>query len=178
MRHLLSLFFLSLTAITLSATALAADFDEISEAEREQLLAPIALYPDSVLSHVLIAATYPLEVVMAARWTEEHPELEGAAAVEAVEDEGWDPSVQALVAFPDLLQRMSQDLDWTERLGEAFLADEEALLDSVQNLRQQAYDAGSLNDLDYLAVSREAERHIVIEPVRREVIYVPWYDTR
>src|SRR5690606_19381395 len=75
------------------------------------------------------------------------------------------------LSFPT---RRSSDL----RLGEAFLADEEAVLDSVQNLRQQAYDAGSLNDLDYLSVSREADRHIIIEPVRREVIYVPWYDSR
>jgi hypothetical protein len=151
--------------------------ERVADAELDQLLAPVALYPDSVLSHLLIASTYPLEVVMAERWTRENPDQAGQEALNAVEDEDWDPSVKALVAFPDLLQRMSEDLDWTESLGEAFLADEERVLDRVQVLRQKAYDAGSLEDLEHLAVSRK-ERHIVIEPVVREVIYVPYYDTR
>lgn len=151
--------------------------EAVSDAELDQILAPVALYPDSVLSHLLIAATYPLEVVMAERWTRENPDQKGEQAREAVEGKDWDPSVKALVAFPDLLQRMSEDLNWTESVGEAFLADEERVLDRVQVLRQKAYDAGSLDDLEHLAVSRK-ERHIVIEPVVREVIYVPYYDTR
>lgn len=165
--------------IIISAPALAADSDEtiVSDAELDQLLAPVALYPDSVLSHLLIASTYPLEVVLAERWTRENPDVEAEDALEAVEDEDWDPSVKALIAFPDLLQRMSEDLDWTESLGEAFLADEERVLDRVQILRQKAYDAGSLEEMEHLAVSRK-EKHIVIEPVVREVIYIPYYDTR
>lgn len=162
-----------------AAPAWARDSDEtfVSEAELDQLLAPVALYPDSVLSHLLIASTYPLEVVMAERWTREHPDITGKDALDAVEHEDWDPSVKALVAFPDLLERMSEDLDWTESLGEAFLADEEGVLDRVQMLRQKAYDTGSLDDLEHLSVSR-TERHIVIEPVVREVIYIPYYDSR
>lgn len=150
--------------------------DSLSQAELEQLLAPVALYPDTVLSQLLMAATYPLEVVKAARWSRDHPELSGEAAVDATEEESWDPSVKALVAFPDLLQRMNDDLDWIEKVGDAFLEDQEGVLDSVQSLRQQAYEAGSLDDLEHLSASRQ-EHHIVIEPVVREVVYIPYYDT-
>lgn len=151
--------------------------EQISQAELEQILAPIALYPDTILSHILIAATYPLEVIQAERWTSANPELSGADAVKAVADMGWDPSIQALVAFPQILKRMSQDLNWTQTLGEAFLQDEEQVLASVQNLRQLASEAGNLDDTENLNVVRENQT-IVIEPVEREVVYVPYYDTR
>lgn len=151
--------------------------EQISQAELEQILAPIALYPDTVLSHILIAATYPLEVIQAERWTSANPELSGADAVKAVSDMGWDPSIQALVAFPQILKRMSRDLNWTQTLGEAFLQDEEQVLASVQNLRQLAAEAGNLDDTEKLNVVRENQT-IVIEPVEREVVYVPYYDTR
>ncbi|GGW52795.1 DUF3300 domain-containing protein [Alishewanella tabrizica] len=146
-------------------------------AELDQMLAPIALYPDSVLTHVLIAATYPLEIVQAARWLEQNPGLSGEAAVAAASDQDWDPSVQALVAFPQLLQRLNDDLIWTQQLGEAFISNEPALLASIQRLRQRAYAQGSLNKMEHVVVEREREI-IVIEPARREVIYVPYYDTR
>lgn len=148
-----------------------------SEQELDQMLAPIALYPDTVLAHILIAATYPLEVVQAARWTERNPDLEGDDALAAVESEDWDPSVKALVPFPDLLQRMSEELDWTQRLGDAFLDDEERITARIQTLRQRAYDEGNLNSLEHLKVVKEEET-IVIEPAVREVVYVPYYDTR
>lgn len=150
---------------------------EFSEAELDQMLAPVALYPDSVLTHVLIAATYPLEVVQAARWLEQNPGLSGEAAVDAASKQDWDPSVQALVAFPQLLKRLNDDLIWTQQLGEAFISDETALLASIQRLRQRAYAQGSLNKMEHVVVEREREI-IVIEPARREVIYVPYYDTR
>lgn len=150
---------------------------EFSEAELDQMLAPVALYPDSVLTHVLIAATYPLEVVQAARWLEQNPGLSGEAAVDAASGQDWDPSVQALVAFPQLLKRLNDDLIWTQQLGEAFISDETALLASIQRLRQRAYAQGSLNKMEHVVVEREREI-IVIEPARREVIYVPYYDTR
>src|SRR6056297_4152988 len=102
--------------------------DGFSQAELDQMLAPIALYPDTVLSHVLIAATYPLEVVQAARWSRTNPEYAGEYAVEAVEHMSWDPSVMALVAFPELLARMDADLVWTQRLGDAFLIQEYQVL--------------------------------------------------
>ncbi|WP_189433603.1 DUF3300 domain-containing protein, partial [Alishewanella longhuensis] len=150
---------------------------DFSQAELDQMLAPIALYPDSVLTHVLIAATYPLEVVQAARWLEQNPRLSGEAAVDAASGQDWDPSVQALVAFPQLLKRLNEDLTWTQQLGEAFISDEPALLASIQRLRQRAYAQGSLNKMEHVVVEREREI-IVIEPARREVIYVPYYDTR
>lgn len=148
-----------------------------SEAELEQLLAPVALYPDTVLSHLLIAATYPLEVVQAERWARKHSHLKGEEAVAAVEDRDWDPSVKALVAFPQLLERMSEDLDWTRRLGEAFLIDEAQVLTSIQNLRQRAYAEGNLKTTEYVEVVRETET-IIIEPRVKEVVYIPYYDTR
>ncbi|WP_417657636.1 DUF3300 domain-containing protein [Pseudidiomarina aestuarii] len=143
----------------------------------DELLAPIALYPDALLSHILIAATYPLEVVQAERWTQDYEHLDADAALTAVESQPWDPSVKALVATPDVLKRMSEDLAWTQALGEAFLAEEEAVLASIQSLRQQAYTAGNLASDEHINVQRE-EKTIVIETVRREVVYVPYYDSR
>ena len=148
-----------------------------TEAELDQLLAPIALYPDALLSQVLIAATYPLEVVAAARWSRANPGLDGEAAVEAVAEEDWDPSVKSLVAFPDLLAQMDQDLEWTRQLGEAMLLQESDVMDSIQFLRAKADEAGSLQDTEQVRVVRE-ERTIVIEPARERIVYVPYYDTR
>ena len=151
--------------------------EPFSQAELEQILAPIALYPDTVLSHILIASTYPLEVIQAERWTAKNTDLKGSEAVEAVVDYDWDASVKALVAFPQILKRLSEDLDWTRKLGDAFLQDEERLLASVQSLRKLAYEAGSLDDMEKARVTHEDDS-IIIEPVEREVVYVPYYDTR
>ena len=148
-----------------------------SQAEIEQMLAPIALYPDTVLSHLLIAATYPLEVIQAERWTQRHPDLQGAEAVTAVEDQDWDPSVKALAAFPHILERMSEDIDWTRDLGDAFLLDEERMLQGIQELRQRAYAEGHLKTTEYVEVVREPEI-IIVEPRTPDVVYIPYYDTR
>lgn len=148
-----------------------------SEAQLDSLLAPIALYPDTVLSHVLIASTYPLEVVEADRWARNNPRYKGDDAVNAVDNQDWDPSVKALVAFPEVLQRMSDDLDWTQQLGDAFLADEERVMDSIQTLRNRAYASGNLDKVEHVRVIRE-QKTIVIEPSVERVIYVPAYDTR
>lgn len=150
---------------------------EISRGELDQMLAPIALYPDTVLSHVLIAATYPLEVIQAHRWSRDNSRLDGSAAVRAVENQNWDPSIKALVAFPDLLERMSEDLEWTQRLGEAFLVDESKVMDAIQDLREKAYATGSLESMQHIQVQRE-ERTIIIEPAVERVVYIPYYDTR
>lgn len=151
--------------------------NDFSQAELDQMLAPIALYPDSVLTHVLIAATYPLEVVQAARWLAQNPGLSGEAALDAISGRDWDPSVQALVAFPHIIKRLNEDLIWTQQLGEAFISNEVALLASIQRLRQRAYAQGSLKKMEHVVVEREREV-IIIEPARREVVYVPYYDTR
>lgn len=157
-----------------NTTAAQASF---SEAQLDSLLAPIALYPDTVLSHVLIASTYPLEVVEADRWARNNSRLKGDDAVNAVDNQDWDPSVKALVAFPDILQRMSEDLDWTQQLGDAFLASEERVMDSIQKLRNRAYASGNLDKVEHVRVIRE-EKTIVIEPSVERVVYVPAYDTR
>lgn len=157
-----------------STTAAQASF---SEAQLDSLLAPIALYPDTVLSHVLIASTYPLEVVEADRWARNNSRLKGDDAVNAVDNQDWDPSVKALVAFPEILQRMSEDLDWTQQLGDAFLADEERVMDSIQKLRNRAYASGNLDKVEHVRVVRE-DKVIVIEPSVERVVYVPAYDTR
>lgn len=146
-----------------------------SQAELDQMLAPIALYPDALLSQVLMAATYPLEIVEAARWSRNNPGLEGEAAVAAAEGHDWDPSVIALVAFPELLARMDEDLDWTKRLGDAFLYQENQVVDTVQSLRQKAYVAGNLQEQPNIEVVREREV-IYIEPAQTRIVHVPYYD--
>ena len=114
--------------------------------EIEALVAPIALYPDSLLSQVLMASTYPLEIVQAARWVKANPNVKGDAAVKAVEGQTWDVSVKSLVAFPQALEPMNEKLDWTQKLGDAFLADQKAVLDAVQRLRQKAQTVGQPPD--------------------------------
>ena len=148
-----------------------------TRAEIDQMLAPIALYPDTVLSHILIAATYPLEVVQAERWVKANPGLQGEAAVNAVENRNWDPSVKALVAFPSVLERMVEDLEWTQQLGEAFMAQEGDVIEAVQGLRSRAYAAGNLETNEQVRVVREREI-IYVEPAKPNIIYVPYYDTR
>jgi hypothetical protein len=155
----------------------ASEVVELDQAQLDQMLAPIALYPDTLLSHILVASTYPLEVIQAARWRAANKDLDEQQALDAVENKDWDPSVQALVPFNDLLQTLSEDLDWLQALGSAFLFNEEQLLASVQNLRQKAYQQGNLTNNDYVNIEQE-NNEIVIETVHREVIYVPYYDTR
>lgn len=146
-----------------------------SQAELDAMLAPIALYPDTVLSHVLIASTYPLEIIKANRWVEEHPNYSAEQALEEVEDEDWDPSVKALVPFPQLLERMSDDIDWTQRLGDAFLGQEAQVMTSIQTLRNKAYAAGNLDKQEHIKVVRQ-EKTIIIEPASPQVVYIPYYD--
>ena len=108
-----------------------------SQQELDQMLAPIALYPDPLLSQILMAATYPLEIVEAARWIAAYPGLRGDDAVRAVAAQQWDPSVKSLVAFPQIVKLMDQRLDWTQRLGNAFLAQQAQVMDTVQELRRR-----------------------------------------
>ena len=146
-----------------------------SQAELDQMLAPIALYPDELLSQVLMAATYPLEVVEAARWSRAHAGLKGDEAVRSAADRDWDPSVKSLLAFPDLLQRMDEKLEWTRGLGEAFLAQEGQVMQTVQQLRHRAQANGSLASDDRARVVEDAG-NIAIEPANPQVVYVPYYD--
>lgn len=146
-----------------------------AQQELDQMLAPIALYPDPLLSHVLMAATYPLEVVEAARWSRDNPSLTGDTAVRAVAEKDWDASVKSLVAFPQILQTMDEKIDWTERLGDAFLAQQAQVMDTVQSLRLKARQAGNLQSNAQVLVEQEGD-DITIEPGNDTVIYVPYYD--
>jgi hypothetical protein len=110
----------------------------------DALLAPIALYPDQLLAQVLMAATYPLEVVQAARWVQQNPSVQGEALDRALQDKNWDPSVLSLAAFPQVLTMMNDKLEWTQQLGDAFLANQAQVMDTVQNLRARAQEAGNL----------------------------------
>ncbi len=146
-----------------------------TQQELDQMLAPIALYPDSLLSQILMAATYPLEVVEAARWSKANPNLTGEQAVRAVEQNTWDPSIKSLTAFPQVLAMMDEKLDWMHRLGDAFLSQQAQVMDTVQNLRRRAYDAGNLKTTDQVRVDQQGQT-IVVEPPNPQVVYVPYYD--
>jgi hypothetical protein len=146
-----------------------------TQPELDQLLAPIALYPDTLLSQILMASTYPLEVVEAARWSRANPGLKGNDAVSAVEQKDWDASVKALVAFPQVLAMMDERLEWTERLGDVFILQEPVVMETVQSLRQKAYAAGNLRSSEQVYVYPQGEA-IAIEPASPEVVYVPYYD--
>jgi hypothetical protein len=146
-----------------------------TQAELDRMLAPIALYPDALLSQILMASTYPIEVVEAARWSRANPGLQGDDAVRAVEDKDWDPSVKSLVAFPNVLTRMDENLEWTRQLGDAFLEQEPHVMETVQRLRQRARAAGTLAPDERIRVVEDG-RNIVIVPANPSVIYVPYYD--
>ncbi|MBA4393615.1 MAG: hypothetical protein C0407_08695 [Desulfobacca sp.] len=145
--------------------------------ELDQMLAPIALYPDDLLSQVLMAATYPLEVVQAARWVQANPNLRGDQLAVALEEKDWDPSVKSLVNVPSILQMMNERLEWIGILGDAFLAQPDQVMDTVQKLRQKARAQGNLMTTNEQKVILEPQNQaIIIEPVVPEVIYIPVYD--
>jgi len=161
----------------------------LSKAQLEQLVAPIALHPDPLLSQMLMASTYPTEVVQAARWRQENPSVSGQALQAAMQKQAWDPSVKALTAVPETLQMMSDKLDWTQRLGDAFLAQQEEVLAAVQSLRQRAQAAGNLKSTAEQTVSKlaapatgttvaDTTPRISIEPANPEYLAVPVYDPR
>jgi hypothetical protein len=143
--------------------------------EIDALVAPIALYPDNLLAQVLIASTYPLEVAMATQWRMQNPNLQGEQLATALETQTWDASVKALVEVPTALDQMFQRLDWTQKLGDAFLAQQKEVMDSVQRLRQRAQSAGKLMSSDQQKVTTENQT-IVIEQANPQTIYVPYYD--
>ena len=146
-----------------------------SQQELDQLLAPVALYPDTLLTQVLIAATYPLETVQAARFVSSHPNLHGDALAREVESEPWDASVKSLVQFPSVLRMMDDQLAWTQKLGDAFLAQQDAVMDTVQALRTRAQAAGTLQNNSQQRIVLQ-DRIIQIETISPEVIYVPYYN--
>lgn len=156
----------------------------LSNQQLEQLVATIALHPDSLLTQILMASTYPLEVVQAARWSKENPKIAGDALEDAMEKQPWDPSVKSLTAFQQALQMMNDDLSWTQQLGDAFLAQQEDVLDAVQRLRMRADEAGNLKTTKEQKVEKQTvtveggsqETVIIVEPADPKVIYVPAYN--
>jgi len=151
----------------------------LKPAELDALVAPIALYPDTLLSNVLMASTYPLEVVRADRWMSQNKDLKGDALKAAAEKQDWDGSVKALVATPSVLQMMNEHLEWTQKLGEAFLAQQQDVMDAVQRLRSKAYDRKKLvtTKEQKVTVNQEQNRQIIsIEPASPDSIYVPYYE--
>jgi hypothetical protein len=147
---------------------------KMSQEELAQLVAPIALYPDELVSQILMASTYPLEIVQADRWAQANKGLKGDALAKALEKENWDPSVKSLVNFPSVLAAMSQKLDLTTRLGDAVLSQQKDVMDTIQLLRKRAYDAGNLKTTKEQKVVVEKET-IVIQPAQTQVVYVPTY---
>jgi hypothetical protein len=146
-----------------------------SQEELAQMLAPIALYPDELIAQILLASTYPLEIVMADRWVQQNKDLTGNDLADALEQETWDPSVKALVNFPSVLAMLSQKLDLTTKLGDAFLEQKEDVMNMVQELRKRAAAAGNLKSTSEQKVVVE-EDSIIIEPADTRVVYVPMYD--
>jgi len=143
------------------------------------LVAPIALYPDPLLSQILVASTYPLELVQAWQWVQRNPGLRGAALTQAAQQQNWDPSIQALVVFPDLVKRLNQDITWTTNLGNAFLAQQGAVMDAVQQMRSKAEQAGRLPSTSQQRVTtmNEGGQPIIdIEPANPQMMYLPDYD--
>ena len=143
--------------------------------ELQRLVAPIALYPDSLLAQVLAASTFPEQVIDADRWVQSHPDVKGAALAQAVDQLSWDPSVKALVAFPSVLGNMDKNLSWTSSLGDAYYNQGEDVMDAVQVMRRRAQQAGHLNSTPQQTVTTE-DSDIEIEPVSPEIVYVPAYN--
>ncbi|MBL8887699.1 MAG: DUF3300 domain-containing protein [Phycisphaerales bacterium] len=164
------------------APAAADASDKLSQEQIDQLVAPIALYPDDLLTQLLMASTYPLEIVQADRWVKAHKDLKGDALDKALEAQTWDPSVKALVAFPDTLSMMSEKLDITSKLGDAFIAQQKDVMDAIQRLRNKAQAAGNLqsNQQQTVTVQPAAAgsqtQTIIIQPAQPEVVYVPQYN--
>jgi uncharacterized membrane protein YgcG len=146
-----------------------------STEELQQMLAPVALYPDPLLAQILMASTYPLEVVEAARWVKKNPNPQGEQLDKAVASKNWDPTVTALTHFPPILSMMNENLEWTSKLGDAFLAQQDDVMNAVQYLRSKAQAAGNLQTMKEQTVVVEKQT-IRIEPTDPQVIYVPTYN--
>ena len=145
----------------------------------DNLVAPVALYPDRLLSQILVACTYPQEVADAGQWLQQNRGLRGQQLVEAAQQQNWDPSVQALVVFPDVVGRLNSDLQWTTDLGNAFLAQQADLMAAVQRMRARARAAGRLRSNSQEIVTeqyQDGQPYIDIEPANPDVVYVPYYD--
>jgi hypothetical protein len=146
-----------------------------STQELEQLVAPVALYPDALVAQILAAATYPSQIVEADRWLQQHPDLKGEALATAVNAQSWDPAVMALTQFPGLLGMMDRNLAWTSSLGEAYVNGQQDVLEAIQTMRQRAQQAGNLKSTPQESVTTDGST-ILIAPADPQLVYVPEYD--
>src|SRR6266550_1546552 len=144
-------------------------------AQLQQLVAPIALYPDALVAQVLAASTYPDQIVEADRWMQQHTNLKGEQLGQEVDKQPWDPSVKALTEFPSVLANMDKNLSWTSSLGDAYVNQQQDVMNAVQVMRDRAEKAGNLKSTSQEKVSNQGKT-IVIEPADPEIVYVPEYD--
>jgi hypothetical protein len=159
--------------------ALGAPGQLLSPDQLDNLVAPVALYPDQLLSQVLAASTYPLEIVEAQQWLQQNGNLQGPQLIEGAKRQNWDPSVQALVAFPDAVAMLTRDIQWTTALGNAFLAQQSDVMIAIQRMRARAQNNGRLSNTPQQIVTTEAQygqNAIAIQPANPQVMYVPSYN--
>lgn len=145
----------------------------------DSLVAPIALYPDPMLSQTLVASTYPLEIIQLQQWLAQHKDLKDKALADAVKKQDWDPSIQAMAALPEVVKQLAENVKWTTDLGNAFLAQQNDVMDAVQRMRNKAKNAGNLKSSEQQKVETkvvESKQVIVIEQASPEVVYVPSYN--
>jgi uncharacterized membrane protein YgcG len=162
-------------ALAPAQTAQARAYSQQTPEQLQQLVAPIALYPDSLVAQILAASTFPEQVVEADRWVEAHPDLKGDALGQEVDRQPWDPSVKALTGFPTVLGNMDKNLSWTSSLGDAYYNQQQDVMDAVQVMRQRAQEAGNLKTTPQQTVGTEGST-IIIQPASPEVVYVPAYN--
>lgn len=148
---------------------------ELAPQELDQLVAPIALYPDALIAQILAVSTFPTEIVEAERWMQAHPNLTGDALAQEVDKQPWDASVKALTEFPAVLANMDKNLSWTSALGDAYTTQPQEVLDTIQVMRQRAQQAGNLKSTPQEIVTTEGQT-VTIQPANAEVVYVPEYD--
>jgi hypothetical protein len=163
-------------AATAQATA---EEPKLPPEQLDALVAPIALYPDPLLSQVLVASTYPLEIVQLQQWLAKNPGLKDKALADAVAKQPWDPSIQSMAALPDAVKRLGDDIQWTTELGNAFLAQQSDVMDAVQRMRKKAEGTGALKTNEQQKVETkvvEQKTVIVVEPANPQVVYVPSYN--
>jgi hypothetical protein len=155
--------------------AQAPEHAQLTPDQLQQLVAPIALYPDSLVAQILAASTFPEQVVEADRWLQAHPDLKGDALGQAIDPQPWDPSVKALTGFPSVLGNMDKNLAWTSSLGDAYYNQQQDVMDAVQAMRQRAQTAGNLRTTPQQTVD-DQDLTVTIQPTNPEVVYVPAYD--
>lgn len=168
------------SSISFAQTASTATTSAPIPAEKlNSLVAPIALYPDDLLAQVLVASTYPVEIVELNQWLNKNKGMAPAQMTQAVQNQGWDPSVQAMAAFPDVVKNMAENIGWTNQLGSAFLAQQGEVMDAVQRMRTKAMEAGKLQTSAQQTVQTETQNGqpvVVIQPANPDVVYVPEYN--